>query len=57
MLWDIHSKKPDLRVISDASGSWGCRVVAATRAGTAMAVLVFVSTEKKKYLRAIAYES
>ena len=27
MLWDIHNKYPDLWVISDASGSWGCRAI------------------------------
>ena len=23
MIWDIHSKNPDLRVIGNTSGSWG----------------------------------
>ena len=26
-LWDIHSKNPELRVISDASGSWSCGAI------------------------------
>ena len=27
MIWDIHSKNPDLRVIGNTSGSWGCGAI------------------------------
>ena len=44
-------------VVMNFAQSLKCRAVAATTAGTAMAVPVFVGTKKKIILRAATYES